>query len=406
MPSPKVTFKNSRGLSLSGRLEFPIDRKPIAFCIFAHVFTGNKSLSATRNISRSLNNNGIAVLRFDFTGLGQSEGNFADSNFSTNVDDVLSAATYLQQNYENASLIVGHSLGGAAAIAAAAQLENIRAIATIGTPSEPLHVLHLLEGSLDEIEKTGQAEVTIGGKAFTIKKQFLEDLRCTHLAETISNLRKAILILHSPQDRIVEIENAAKIYHVAHHPKSFVTLDHADHMLSNKDDARYTGDVIASWASRYLSVDSRDELKTQEQVGVRLLLEDGFTTDISTDIHHLVADEPESVGGNDFGPSPYELLNASLGACTAMTLHMYAKRKKWDLQEVRVHLNYAKKHADDQQNLDDPNSKIDHFEKIIEVRGDLDQTQVNRLLEIAKKCPVHKTLSTENRFESRITLLE
>jgi len=401
MRSQKVEFTNHNGYKLSARLELPIDSHPVAYAIFAHVFTGNKSLSATRHISRALSLNGIGVLRFDFTGLGQSEGDFADTTFTSNVEDLLAAARFLEENYQAPKILVGHSLGGAAVIFAAKHLESINAVATIGAPSEPEHVTHLLSDQLEEIEATGVAKISVGGREFTIKKDFLDDLRQKNMFGILKNLRKAIMVLHSPQDQVVEIDNAAKIYHAAHHPKSFITLDGANHMLTNKDDAFYAGNIIASWVKRYIEVPEDDKLKTDKQVVARLG-ETGYTTEILACKHGLIADESETLGGNDFGPSPYELLNAALGACTAMTLEMYARRKKWDLQEVKVHLSYAKNYKEDCESCESKNSKLDHFEKVLEFRGNLTDEQKARLIEIANRCPVHRTLEAAPKFSTTL----
>jgi len=404
MPSEKIKFTNKNGYELSARIDWPLCKGPYPFAIFAHVFTGNKNIKSARHISRALAQNGIAVLRFDFTGLGESEGDFADTNFSSNVDDLLSAADYLTEHFESPSLIIGHSLGGAAAIFAGSKIDSVRAIVTIGSPSYPEHVSHLLDDSIEDIEKHGQAKVNIGGREFLIKKQFLDDLKAQNHIEIIKNLGKALLVMHSPQDRIVEIDNAAHIYQLAKHPKSFVTLDGADHMLTSKDDAFYAGQVISSWVKRYAEFPEREELKTDQQVVVRLNEEDNYTTDIQADRHGLVADEPEEFGGNDFGPSPYELLLSSLGSCTAMTLHMYARRKGWDLDDVKVHLNHSKTtfYHDDMAELDEKKSKIDRFERVIEIKGNLTEEQRDRLLEIANRCPVHRTLGTPNEFATRL----
>lgn len=402
MRTQKVEFENAVGYTLSARMEMPVDQHPHSYAIFAHVFTGNKNLNATRHISRALTLNGIGVLRFDFTGLGESEGDFADTNFSSNVEDIIAAAQFLENNYEAPSILVGHSLGGAAVIFAASQLFSVRAVATIGAPSQPEHVSHLLEQSLEEIQSSGKAMVNIGGRKFTIKKQFLDDLKSKNMFDILKGLRKAILVMHSPQDRIVEIENAAEIYKTAFHPKSFISLDGADHMLSSKKDAIYAGSIIANWVARYIEIPARDPLKTRQQVVARIDDDPGYTTEIKADIHHLIADEPEAVGGNDFGPDPYELLSSSLGACTAMTVKMYAKRKKWDLQEVTVHLNHFKKYSDDCADCAEKPRKIDEFERCIEFKGDLDETQINRLLEIADRCPVHRTLHSEVKVVTKL----
>lgn len=401
MPSKKVEFINANGYKLSARLETPLTKTPDAYAVFAHVFTGSKSLSATRHISRALTLNGIAVLRFDFTGLGESEGDFSDTNFSSNVEDLLAASKFLSDNYEAPKIMIGHSLGGAASVFAASKLESIQAVATVGTPSEPEHVTHLLESKIEDIERTGLANVNIGGQVFTIKKQFLDDLRGKDMYEIVKNLNKAILVLHSPQDRVVGIENAAKIYKTAMHPKSFVTLNNADHMLTNKNDAFYVGNMIATWAKRYVDLPTKSKLKTHKQV-VAMLDNDGFTTDIMAGRHGLIADESEDVGGNDFGPSPYELLNSSLAACTAMTLQMYARRKKWDLQEVKVHLSFDRSYRDDCEHCDEKDRRLETFDREIEIKGDLDQTQVNRLMEIADRCPIHRTLQASAEITTKM----
>lgn len=401
MPTKKVSFKNNEGITLSARLDLPLSKKPEAYVIFAHVFTGSKNLSASRYISRALTLNGLGVMRFDFTGLGDSEGDFSETNFSTKVGDLLSANKFLTENYEAPRIIVGHSLGGASSIFAASQLDNIRAVATVGTPSEPEHVTHLMGHKIQDIEKTGEAEVRIGGHSFMIKKQFLDDLRNKNMHNVIKNLDKALLVLHSPQDRVVEIENAAEIYQAAMHPKSFVTLNNADHMLSNKNDAYYAGNVIATWAKRYIDIPKKEKLSTHQQV-VASLGNEGFTTDIMAGRHGFVADESEQVGGNDFGPSPYEMLNAALGACTAMTLQMYARRKEWDLQDVKVHLSFKRSYREDCMHCDEKERRLEVFDREIELKGDLDDTQVARLLEIADRCPVHRTLSSSAEIHTRL----
>lgn len=400
MRSQKVEFTNSNGYKLSARLELPADQHPHTYALFAHVFTGNKNLTATRHISRALTLDGIAVLRFDFTGLGESEGYFEDTNFTSNVEDLIAAAQFLEEHYEAPKIMIGHSLGGAAAIFAASRLDSIQAVTTIGAPSEPEHVSHLLQDSLSHIEEVGVAKVSVGGRMFTIKKQFLDDIRSKNMFKILKELRKPILILHSPQDTVVEIENAAKIYHASYHPKSFVTLDGADHMLSNKNDAAYAGSLIASWVMRYLNLPKKAILKTDRQV-VAKLGEVGFTTEIMAGNHGLLADESEEVKGDDFGPSPYQILSAALGACTAMTLQMYARRKGWDLKEVKVHLDHGKRYVDDCMTCgESKEGRLDHFDRIIELEGDLNEEQKTRLMEIADRCPVHRTLESEIRIQT------
>ena len=399
MNTIKVEFENAEGQKLMGRLEFPVDRHPHNFVLFAHCFTCTKNLSAVRNISKSLTAKGFAVLRFDFTGLGESEGDFADTNFSGNVADLVAAADFLSKNYSSPSLLVGHSLGGAAVIFAATKIESVKAIATIGAPSNPKHVKHLFKSGLEEINTTGEAVVNLSGRDFKIKKQFVDDLDNKSLPETAKSLRKPLLIMHSPQDDTVGIQNAEEIYKAAHHPKSFVSLDGADHLLSNKKDSLYVGEVITGWAKRYLDVTDKvsSDLKTTHQVVASLDAEDGFTTRMKVGNHHMLADEPESFGGNDFGPSPYELVSAGLAACTVMTLHMYAKRKGWPLENVEVHTSYSKTHAQDCENCEDSSAKIDTFNRELKLIGTLNDKQRERLVQIADKCPVHKTLHSETQ---------
>ncbi|MBR9922903.1 MAG: alpha/beta fold hydrolase [Bacteroidetes bacterium] len=401
MSSTKVHFTNKNGYELSAKLELPVDQLPHTFAIFAHCFTCNKNLSAVRNISRALNMEGIAVLRFDFTGLGESEGDFADTNFTSNIQDLMAAAEFLSEEYMAPAIMIGHSLGGAAAICAGSHLESVKAIATVGSPAAPEHVSHLLGEDVSEIEEEGAATVNISGRSFKVKKQFLEDIREQNLDEQLKNMRKAILFMHSPQDEVVSIENAATLYERAFHPKSFISLDGADHLLSDKEDSQYVGQMIGSWAKRYIDLPKKEKLNAKKQVAVRLG-EKGFTTEVMVRKHHLTADEPESVGGNDFGPTPYELVAAGLGACTAMTLQMYARRKKWDLREVTVHLDHYKDYTDDFQNPDDKKSQIDHFDRTIIVEGELDKKQKDRLLEIADRCPVHRTLHQDVKVLTEI----
>jgi putative redox protein len=392
----KLEIPKSNGQALHAKLELPADQHAHAYAVFAHCFTCSKDLLAARVISQALTDHGYGVLRFDFTGLGQSDGNFSNTNFSSNIDDLFQVVNYLAEHYQPPRLLVGHSLGGAAVLAAAAELECIQAVATIGAPSEIDHVAHLFEHGLDEIYEKGAAEVHIGGRPFRIQKQFVEDLKKRDLPSLIQNMRKPLLILHSPQDQIVHIEHAAKIYQSAFHPKSFISLDGADHLLSKPEDAHYAGAMIGSWVQRYFEKPQPEDISPKGlQVVAHLELENGFTTQIRTQQHALIADEPASVGGNNFGPSPYELLNAGLGACTTMTLKMYAERKEWPLEEVYVYLKHGKVHASEI----DPDSErmgyIDHVLKRIELVGPLSEEQRNKLLEIAAKCPVHRTLMSE-----------
>lgn len=402
MTSEKLSFHNRDGIELSGRIDLPINRKPHAYAIFAHCFTCSKNLPAVKNISRGLTSRGFAVLRFDFTGLGNSEGDFSNTNFSANINDLLDAAQMLQENHTAPSLLVGHSLGGAAALHAAALLDSIQAVVTIGAPSHPSHVTHLLEDGLETIEKQGSARINIGGRGFTIRKQFLEDLEQVTTEDLGRRLRKPLLIMHSPQDRIVEIANARELYEAAHHPKSFVSLDGADHLLSNKQDSLYAGDLIGSWAKRYIPHQAKPEKETPHQVLASIDPAEAFTTEMIVGDTYMLADEPEAYGGANLGPTPYDLLAASLASCTAMTISMYLGRKDWQVELVNVYVSHSREHREDCEKCDDPKARIDRFDREVHIVGQIDEDQVNRILSIANKCPVHKTLVTDNRIETSI----
>ncbi|MEO9893158.1 bifunctional alpha/beta hydrolase/OsmC family protein [Aurantibacter sp.] len=398
----KIEFENAEGQLLKGRLELPLNQEPHNFVIFAHCFTCNKNFSAVRNISRALTAKGFGVLRFDFTGLGDSEGDFEDTNFSGNIEDLIAASSYLSANYQAPTLLVGHSLGGAAVIFAADRIKSIKAIATVGAPSNPTHVKHLFKSDLNEINTSGLAKVNLSGRDFTIKKQFLNDLESNSLPEVAKNLRKALLIMHAPQDNTVGIINAEEIYQAARHPKSFVSLDGADHLLMNKKDSIYAGEVIAGWAKRYVVIPDNIQLQTKHQVVASLDENDGFTTTMKVGNHNMLADEPISFGGNDYGPSPYEFVSAGLSACTAMTVQMYVKRKGWDLENIEVHTSYGKAHAEDCENCESDSAKIDTFNREIKLTGNLDEKQKARILQIADKCPIHKTLHSKTQVITRL----
>ena len=336
---------------------------------------------------------GFAVLSFDFTGLGESEGSFPETNFSGNVADLIAAAKFLEQEFEAPALLVGHSLGGVAVIQAAALIQTIKAIATIGSPAQADHIKKIFREGLSEIESKGMVEVDLGGKPFLIKQQFIKDLREHSVTQTLSLLQKAVLLLHSPQDEIVGIENAAELYQAANHSKSFISLDGADHLLSKKSDSNYAGEVIATWAARYLKLPEEPSLDTEHQtIASTGDEESGYTTLIKAGHHYITADEPEDAGGDDFGPTPYQLLSSSLAACTAMTLRMYANRKGLDVKEIKVHVDHFKRYSDDSANSNQPEARLDHFERLLEVDGNLTGEQLEHLVEIANKCPIHKTL--------------
>ena len=393
----KLTFENDEGDRLAARLDLPVDGDPIAYALFAHCFTCSKNLKAVANISRALTRQGIAVLRFDFTGLGESEGDFADTNFSSNVDDLVAAAVFLEEEYAAPSILVGHSLGGAAVLQAARHLSSVKAVATIGAPYDPQHVEHLFASSLEDIERQGEATVDIGGRPFTVKQQFLDDLRTQQAKDNLANLRRALLIFHSPVDNTVDIENAALIFKAARHPKSFVSLDHADHLLSDPADSEYVGTLLAAWARKYIGTpqEARKHLDPGDNQVVARLEGAGFRTEMLANGFPIVADEPASVGGTNAGPSPYDLLGAALAACTAMTLRIYADHKKWPLEAVEVRLSHKKIHAKDCEHCEQEDGKIDVIERELTLFGPLDEAQRQRIKQIADRCPVHRTLESK-----------
>ncbi len=400
-----VRFPGSLGTALAARLDLP-PSKPAAFALFAHCFTCSMDTLAVSRISAALTARGIAVLRFDFTGLGGSEGDFANTNFSSNIADLVAAAAWLRMHHEAPKLLIGHSLGGAAVLAAAPEIPEATAVATIGAPFEPADVKHLIAPALSEIEATGEATVELAGRTFRIKKQFLDDIGSRNSREAIGNLRKALLIFHSPRDTTVSIDNAAQIFMAAKHPKSFVSLDDADHLLTRREDAAYVAAVLAAWASRYIGAPFIDAQPIQSGepgvVTVAETREGKFTQTITIGKHRLRADEPASAGGTDTGPSPYDLLLAGLGACTAMTLRMYADLKQLPLDKVTVRLRHEKVHAQDCSECETREGKIDRIEREIELAGGLDEAQRARLLEIANKCPVHRTLHSEVWIPTRL----
>lgn len=400
----KLNIPNQKGHNLQAYLELPANQKPHYFAIFAHCFTCTSNLSAVRNISKALTNYGFGVVRFDFTGLGRSEGEFSESYFSANVDDLVAVNNYITNNYGAPHLLVGHSLGGAAVIVAASRLDNIKAVATIGAPATVSHVKHLFSHGIEAIKQKGEVEVHIGGRPFKIDTNFVKDFDTVDLPSITKSLRKPLLIMHAPFDKVVGVENAHDLYHNAHHPKSFVSLDNADHLLTAPRDSKYVGNIIGAWVERYFEPKSNSilDVKGEQLVGHLDLLENKFTTQLQTRDHSFIADEPETVGGDNFGPSPYDLLSASLAACTVMTLKMYAQRKQWDLQEVFVYVTYSKKHSE--ALLDDTGKaqKIDHLQKQLKFVGNLDDKQKQRLKEIAAKCPVHRTLISNTIIDTNV----
>ncbi|MEO4044635.1 alpha/beta fold hydrolase [Hoeflea sp. CAU 1731] len=403
--SVKIEFDGHSGARLAARLDTP-DGEVRAYALFAHCFTCTKDFVAARRIAAELARLGIAVLRFDFTGLGASGGEFASTNFSTNIADLRSAVDFLRENYQAPSLLIGHSLGGAAMLAVAGDTPEARAVATIGAPADAAHVLKNFGADLAEIEKRGEAQVTLGGRRFVIQKQFVEDAREVEISRRIAAMKKPLLILHSPLDNIVGIDNATKIFTAAKHPKSFVSLDHADHLISKEEDAAFVATMISAWASRYLPEDAPQGLEEIEAVRVSETGEGKFQNTVHAGKHRLFADEPESVGGMDSGPSPYDYLSAALGACTSMTLRMYADHKKLDLGRIIVDVSHKKMHAKDCEDCTlqqrENGGKIDRFERVISIEPDIPASLHDKMIEIAGKCPVHRTLESTSHIATRV----
>jgi putative redox protein len=397
MPTERITFTGHGGERLAARLDLP-DGPQLATALFAHCFTCSKDIPAARRIAGRLAAMGIAVLRFDFTGLGHSEGEFANTTFSSNIGDLLAAADHLAQRGMPADMLIGHSLGGAAVLRAADEIDSLRAVVTLGAPFDPAHVTHNFDDALDEIAENGAAEVSLGGRPFTIRRQFVEDISAHELAPRIAKLGRALLVMHAPLDSVVGIDNAANIFRAAKHPKSFVTLDDADHLISRAEDAEYAAEVIAAWAGRYLHLAPPAPPIGAPEGVVRVSEADaaGFLQDVNAGpFHHTLADEPMAYGGTNKGMTPYGFLAAGLGACTSMTLRMYARRKGWPLDHVWVDVSHNKVHAQDAST--GSGDRIDSFKRVIHLTGGLSADQRQRLLEIADKCPVHRTLEKSSQ---------
>ena len=401
MSREKVEFSNGRGEKLAALLELP-ERSARAFALFAHCFTCGKDNAAAARISRGLTAQGIGVLRFDFTGLGGSDGDFANTNFSSNVADLIAAADFLRAEERAPSLLIGHSLGGTAALFAGAQIPEVVAVATIGAPASPEHVLRQFEVSMDEIEAEGEAEVSLAGRTFRIQRQFLEDLRNRSLESVIGHWKRALLVLHAPLDEVVSIDEAGAIFGAARHPKSFVSLEGANHLLSDIRRAQYAASTIAAWADMYLPV--REEAGNREVAEGTLHVGEGnhrFLRDIYSDDHYWLADEPTRMGGDNLGPDPYEHLLAALGACTSMTIRLYANRKSWPLEDVQVLLSHDREYRKDCEDCDEKERQLEVLNRDISFTGPLDDAQHDRLLEIADRCPVHRTLTGHLQIRTR-----
>lgn len=391
-----VNFTGALGDSLAARIDYPPG--PVrGYALFAHCFTCSKDLAAARRIAAGLAGRGIAVLRFDFTGLGHSEGEFANTTFASNVDDLIAAADHMRETLSAPQILVGHSLGGAAVLAAAGRIGEVKGVATIGAPSDPQHVVHNFGTHLETIERDGEAEVQLGGRSFRVRKSFIDDLKEHRLTDLIKDLRKDLLVFHAPRDETVGISNATDIFVAAKHPKSFVSLDQADHLLTRKSDSDYVAAVLSAWAERFLPDPATAGVPAETgEVVVSDAGEGVFPQWISAGPRHrLRADEPASVGGTDTGPNPYDYLLAALGSCTNMTIKMYADRKGWAIDRLETHLRHAKVHAEDGSDSGGRNAKIDRIDRQLVIEGSLDREQRARLLEIADKCPVHRTLHSQ-----------
>ena len=398
MPTERFQFAGSEGELLAASLDLP-EREPIAYALFAHCFTCGKDVLAARRIAVALAAKGIAVLRFDFTGLGSSEGDFANSTFSSNVADLVRAADHLRATRKGATILIGHSLGGAAILAAAGRIPDAKAVVTIAAPSDPAHVTGLFADRIEDIRKHGKVEVSLAGRPFHIKREFLDDIAEHGLMEHVAGLHKALLVMHAPTDDTVGIDNATRIFVAAKHPKSFVSLADADHLLTRSRDAGYVADVIAAWAERYIDAvapeSAADVGEAPRQVVVRETRKSKFQQTVSVGQHRMLADEPVAAGGEDSGPGPYDLLLASLGACTSMTMRLYADRKALPLERVTVTLKHNKIHAEDCAECETRTGMLDRIDRVIGMEGTLDAEQRAKLVEIADKCPVHRTLTSE-----------
>ena len=372
MPSERFDFSNAAGERLAALLDSPIE-PPRAYALFAHCFTCGKDIRAAKRIAEALTALGIAVLA-----------------------DLIAAADALRRTRRAPAILIGHSLGGAAVLAAAADVAEALAVVTIAAPCDPTHVVGLFKDRIGEIDTAGGIDVNLAGHPFRISRAFLDDVNQQRLRDRIGALHKALLVFHSPTDDIVGIENATYIFTAAKHPKSFVSLAGADHLLSRLSDATYVANVIRAWAERYLDVvDIGRDLPSEAGVTVQETRAGRFQQEVRTGRHRFLADEPVDVGGLDSGPGPYDLVLAGLGACTSMTLRLYAERKAVPLDRVTVRLGHSRIHAVDCENCETKEGMIDRIDRVITLAGDLNEEQRKRLIEIADKCPVHRTLTSE-----------
>ena len=403
MPTERFQFTGEGGHQLAAALDLP-DGEPLAYALFAHCFTCGKDVLAAKRIATALGTKGIATLRFDFTGLGSSEGDFANATFSSNVADLVRAADHLRSVRKAPAILIGHSLGGAAILAAAGKIPEAKAVVTIAAPSDPVHVTGLFKDHVDRIREHGKAEVSLAGRPFTIKREFLDDVAEQRLLDQVKQLHKALLVMHSPTDDTVGIDNATRIFVAAKHPKSFVSLSGADHLLSQRRDSAYVAEVITAWATRYIDLAATPVAEVQDKPRQVVVQETGngkFQNAVAIGPHHLLADEPRSAGGDDSGPGPYDFLLTALGACKSMTMRLYADRKSFPLERATVTLNHSKVYAKDCAECETREGMLDQIEVAIGLDGPLDPDQRKRILEIADKCPVHRTLTSEIRIVTR-----
>ncbi|MGL1919405.1 MAG: bifunctional alpha/beta hydrolase/OsmC family protein [Hyphomicrobiales bacterium] len=378
----KLTFTNRNGHSLAANLHVS-QRNSNVYAIFAHCFTCGQNIKGAKAIADQLAKEGINVLRFDFTGIGASEGSIQDAYFTSNIQDLQDAAKFLTEQYKAPSLMIGHSLGGTAVLAAAAEIPSVKAVATIGAPADSGHILKTLGTSQKEITEKGQQNIQFYGNQVGVNQQFVDDVCADHLSDRLNKLDAALLIMHSPVDTLVSVDNASTLFQLANHPKSFISLDNADHLLSKKTDAQYAARLIFDWSSAYLDLPSQishPKAKADEVVA-NLKMEDTYLTTISMGEHCILADEPVKLGGSDLGANPGDLLKAALASCTTITLSMYATRKKWVVKNINCVVK---------SNIVEGKKT---FDRGIAIEGDLSDDQRQRMLQIANKCPVHKTLT-------------
>jgi uncharacterized OsmC-like protein/pimeloyl-ACP methyl ester carboxylesterase len=399
LSAEKVSFVGSAGTMLDARLERPAG--PLrGWALFAHCFACSKEQFAAARISRGLSARGIGVLRFDFTGLGASEGDFANTNFSSNVDDLIAAARWMALQGRPVSLLVGHSLGGTAQIVAALSLPEVKAVVTLNSPAAAVHATDQFKDDVATVETAGEAIVQLGGRPFRVKRQFLDDVRAARVTEAARALHRPLLVMHAPRDVEVSVDEATKLFVAALHPKSFVSLDDADHLITRKADASFAAEVIATWADRYALTDSDPPppkpIAADDAAHVRETGTGRYRNHVVIGNHVLIADEPPTLGGDDTGPAPYEWLAAGLGACTAITMRMYAERKGLSVARIGVEVRHDKVAGED-------GSKIDVFQRRISVDApDLATEDRDRLIAIAGKCPVHRTLEAGAKVETSV----